>query len=50
MKKYINYEMNETHTKQGWFSWYNENGDKNNFLSFEDWFTENIRMQNLNEI
>lgn len=44
MKKYTCYETNETMAKQQWLKWYDENGDKENFASKEDWFNEMVKM------
>lgn len=43
-KTYTCYEMNKTMTKEEWLQYYDENGDKSNFASREDWFYEMIKM------
>ena len=44
MKKYICYETSETMTKNEWLHWYDENGNKENFSSREEWFAEMVKM------
>ena len=45
--KYIYREEEEPviKTKQEWFEWFKQNGDKENFADAESWFDEMVRMQ-----